>query len=280
MNNEKKQTIFTKWSFEDYDYSFNFSLNRPGLYLYRHFKQNIELKKPTILYKYYGRNDDNLKSLENNYIYFSKPADFNDPFDCLTNRENFIREMDESSSIHRDNIGVCCFSLVNDNPLMWGHYTNCYSGFCIKFDSELLLDNKNIAINSHISYIKNYIPINPELNTIIKQLQELQIFDDKIKNNMLVDMKILFEYFWKHYDWKYEQEYRSISLTSLAFKRELNFDRNKVKEIYIGHKMKEKDIGYYNRLIKIIKEKYSNIKVFEVKPHPLIVKLDFEIIEI
>ena len=39
--------------------------------------------------------------------------------------------------------------------------------------------------------------------------------------------------------------------------------------------MKTVNPKYYNSLIEILKNKYPKTKVFEVKPHPLIVKLYF-----
>jgi hypothetical protein len=49
-----------------------------------------------------------------------------------------------------------------------------------------------------------------------------------------------------------------------------------ITEVYIGHRMKIVDPNYYNLLIHILRNNYPNTKIFEVKPHPLIVKLEFE----
>ncbi len=45
-----------------------------------------------------------------------------------------------------------------------------YSGFCLKFENERsLLQNKNIAIKSHIAYLKDYKPSNENLENVIKK---------------------------------------------------------------------------------------------------------------
>ncbi len=44
--------------------------------------------------------------------------------------------------------------------------------------------------------------------------------------------------------------------------------------------MKDTDLVYYDLLIEILKNNYPKIKVYEVKPNPLIVRLDFIEIEI
>src|ERR1035438_7629193 len=35
--------------------------------------------------------------------------------------------------------GVCCFSELNNNILMWGHYADKHSGFCLRFNYTKLV---------------------------------------------------------------------------------------------------------------------------------------------
>lgn len=44
--------------------------------------QNAELIIPRKLYKYYSVNANLYKVISNHSCWFSKPSDFNDPFDC------------------------------------------------------------------------------------------------------------------------------------------------------------------------------------------------------
>ena len=242
------------------------------------FNNNIKLPYPENLYKFYGTSPKNLDSLSENYLYFSSPRDFNDPFDCLSNREEYIINGASDKikiTSHRQNIGVCCFSTINNNPLMWGHYSNSFKGFCVNFENQDLLKNEKIAFKSHISYLKNYIPGHDKLQNYKLQLNQLSL-DDATKNRILNLLTMQLEYCWKYYDWRYEEEFRAISINSNDFNRKLPFKREFIKEIYIGFRMKTDCVNYYNSLIDILKKCYPHIKIFEVSPNHSYVKLDFK----
>jgi hypothetical protein len=272
---KKELTTNIEWEYENYKYSHSFSLERMGAYISSITEKDKEIIKPEFLYKFYDLNDYSLNSLLEGYLYFSNPKNFNDPFDCLVNREkHIINRGSEAIKRHRENIGVCCFSLENNNPLMWGHYTNSYSGFCLKFENESLLRDKKIAIKSHVAYLKDYKPANENLEKVITELNSISL-NDEYKEFIRKILTMVFEYCWKLYDWKYEKEFRAISINSKSFDNKLNFDKKTVKEIYIGQLMKIKNPNSYNFLMHILKIEYPHVKIFEVKPHPLFVKLEF-----
>lgn len=115
--------------------------------------------------------DENLKnSLIFNYIWFSDPSKFNDPYDCNLSlksecsyeeilkyleeenngvhfsyirkraqnlyqnpvlRINLLKKADQQTV---ENLGVCCFSQCNDTLLMWSHYANKHEGVSLTFD--------------------------------------------------------------------------------------------------------------------------------------------------
>ncbi len=129
------------------------------------------------LHRYLAVNDKLKTSLLQNYLWFSDPMDFNDPYDCnlevccdgtfeevlnylydvnlasnstmtheqLLNRAAFLAanpdEMDRLSKAQdRDTIsklGVCCLSERRDSLLMWSHYADKYKGICLTFDVTL-----------------------------------------------------------------------------------------------------------------------------------------------
>lgn len=276
MNKEKNElTADTEFEFEKYKFQFSFSLDRIGYYNLKVYKSGKLLKKPDFLYKFYGKSTNSLNSLKEGYLYFADPKSFNDPFDCLTNRESYILKGGKEIRKHRENIGICCFSIINNNPLMWGHYTNNYTGFCIKYDNSDLLNNSNVAINRQVSYLKNYEAGNSNLFKVVSQIENSNLETTK-KDLIHSTIKMSFEYCWKYIDWKYENEYRAVSINSLEFQRKLNINKNDVQEIYIGHKLKDQDSNYFNDLINIIETEYKNCKIYIVKPDPLQVKLDFE----
>lgn len=273
--NQNEKIANINWGFEDYLYSNSFSIDKIGYYNSKIFLKEKELRKPDKLFKFYGTSEYTLEALENQYLHFSSPRDFNDPFDCMTNREIHIMKGGKGIVAHRNSIGVCCFSLSNENPLMWGHYTNNYKGICVQFNNQELLKKENVAIKSHVSYLKNYQPANNEL---YQRLTEIDKFEIPQSNKDFIKkiLTMLFEYCWKHYDWKYEKEYRAISFGNLDFNRKLSFKIEDVEEIYIGNRLEKENPEFYKSLIGILKSKYSKVKLFKVKPNPLEVKLEFE----
>jgi hypothetical protein len=270
-----EKIVKINWEFEHYFYSNSFSLDNIGYYNSSVFLNKKKLEKPEKLFKFYGTSKYTLEALENQYLHFTSPRKFNDPFDCMTNRENQILRGNQGIVDHRNSIGVCCFSLSNENPLMWGHYTNNYNGICIKFKNQELLKKENVNIKSHVSYLKNYQPTNDELN---QRLEEIDNFEtSNLKKDFIKKILVmLFEYCWKYYDWKYEKEYRAISFGDKDFNRKLPFEIEDVEEIYIGNRLEKEKPEFYESLIKILKRKYSKVKLFKVKPNPLVVKLEFE----
>lgn len=276
MNKEDLElTLRLEWPIENYLHSVNFSLDREGLYTHKLKKDEIELNRPNYLFKYFSNNDDSFNTIKEGYLYFSSPRNFNDPFDCLTNREKYILKGGEGIKKHRENLGICCFSVVNDNPLMWGHYTNQYKGFCIKLKNEEILKSKNIGIQTFVSYLKDYQPSNTEFDEIIEKLENSEIVNDKTKDLFHKILRLIHNYTWKYFDWNYEKEFRAISWTTDEFNRRFKINRENLLEVYIGHKMKSLDPDYFKKLYNALKEFYPNCKIFEVKPHPLVVKLEF-----
>lgn len=259
---------------ERYAYLLKFNLNNIGQYIsYLSYDNNL-IENPEYVYKYYGRTTNSLNSLKQSYLYFSDPRAFNDPFDCLVNRERYIIANNENMKRHRDSLGVCSFSIVNDNPLMWGHYANCFTGFCIKLKNDFA-NKQEIAVRSHVAYLENYSGINESLNDAVKAVDKMNLSKDE-KNTIQVALKFAYLYCWKFADWKYEKEYRAISTNALDFKRQLHYKAELVQEIYIGYRMKLNYPNYFKNLKRIIKNTYPNAITYEVSPHPIKVKLEFE----
>jgi hypothetical protein len=126
----------------------------------------------TSLFKYRPFNQHSLQSIIDNAVWFSKPSDFNDPFDCgfmvdekrlrenvnyalqkicsvtgknitKLDEENFsIRETDIEAflkfqkSVYNlfQNSGIFSLSQINNDILMWGHYADSHRGFCIQYE--------------------------------------------------------------------------------------------------------------------------------------------------
>jgi Protein of unknown function (DUF2971) len=133
---------------------------------------------PKYIYKYYdSREQYFLDMIEESYIYFNNPSEFNDPFDyhipIITDAtqeeyEAFLRQVstepktDEEIRIRAKELcanpadtyeyinrlvyellykdGVACFSNTNNNVLLWSHYANKHRGICIEYDLEKVVE--------------------------------------------------------------------------------------------------------------------------------------------
>ena len=145
---------------------------------------------PSHLFKY--RNIDQVKKiLDNNSLYFARPNEFNDPFDCQikpdtdTTEEEIkkflIKEGPKRLTVERNSFlaswlynepdrwkntienvfsnvissnGICCFTRKSDNLLMWSHYTDSHKGICLKF--EILKDAEYFQLPLAVKYSNEY----------------------------------------------------------------------------------------------------------------------------
>ena len=178
---------------------------------------------PVVSYKYYAFNQYTEKLFTHNEIYFAKPKEFNDPFDSkvglsydgteeqwkdflegwyekhepnltpeqrcckvntsLRNRNNIPNSLGRS---YLSQMGVYCMSAKNNDILMWSHYSNGHSGFCLEFDAN----NEFFGRSQKMNYQQEY----PNVNFFISSQSE------KTKAMLLTKAK----------RWHYEREWRII----------------------------------------------------------------------
>lgn len=123
-------------------------------------------------FKFRSINKYLIESLVNSQLYFAKPGQLNDPFDCqldlkksisraasflspgnrkkfmesaLNHGERFVEEWKKKF----ENFGICSFSLeMSDSkgsPLMWSHYADQHRGVCLlyRFPASFFEDQKS-----------------------------------------------------------------------------------------------------------------------------------------
>jgi len=217
--------------------------------------ENGEL--PRYIYKY--TDIESLKLiLEDSTLKFSKPSDFNDPFDCniTIDTENSTEEINEyiemlkkgrnltveqintlkekyhnpktlfeltnkSVKQSKESFGVSCFSRLNGNILMWSHYSEKHKGVCLKFD--LLADAEFFMTPFIVEYNNKY----PKYNYIRNPVGLAQFL---LKT--------------KSIDWEYEKEIRVMkeghglygfnkkALVEIIFGARTSYsDRNEIREL-------------------------------------------------
>ncbi len=125
------------------------------------------MSAPSSIYKYYSPAIRNLECVENNVMWYSAASRFNDPFelDIFIDEESLFRSLlksvPEAKGIRpgsylwnesrkkiktslkglrntfeqiKNTTGIACFSEAEDSILMWSHYANNHTGFCVEYD--------------------------------------------------------------------------------------------------------------------------------------------------
>jgi hypothetical protein len=174
-----------------------------------------------------------------------------------TKVESSIEEMKMQRKSFINNL--CVFSTSVDIPsyptpnyanmLMWSHYGNGFSGFCLQFSASDFyesLKEKNSESNiawSTLDYVDKPITID--------------LFDYLVKDDVNYFKSIQV----KHEQWSYEGELRFISKKEGLHQ----YSSNALESIYIGEKM---PIGQQKVIFAIAKVVFPNTKVYIVKVHP------------
>jgi hypothetical protein len=241
---------------------------------------------PEQVFKYFAVNDHLKKSLIENYLWLSKPTDFNDPFDCNENLvsynvtdkaiesivktrvigsrqerrkqirhyksqpESFKKALKSSLPDVIQEQGICCFSQTHKNILMWSHYADKHSGLCIGFDPLKSMETFPLL---HVKYEQDFKPID--------------YFSDK--SDALLNMLIT-----KSKDWINEDEMRILK----DFNGRLPFKKECVQQIIFGCKTKDSDKQIIIDLIK--SNGYKNVMFRQAKMNETSFSLDFEDIRV
>jgi hypothetical protein len=235
--------------------------------------------KPKILYKHFSFNEDFLESVNNEYLWFSKPLNFNDPFDFnpdfLSHSDDSLSKMityieaknknipksrikslrknrNESIALLKKNFnsemetkGVCCFTSQKDNMPMWAHYSDNHKGLMIEFDP-----NEDIPFFAGLK---------------VKYTEKLSkvVFKKSFARTIYEICRI------KHNTWSYEKEYRIFRLVFGKHK----FNMKAIKSIILGMNFPNEKI---DEIKKILTEKALDIPLYKVELNKNNLKIEFK----
>ena len=130
------------------------------------------------LYKFQSFSVNALTSLSENYLYFANPDQLNDPFDVASES---LEKQFKNLKLNKCDFKLCSLSQINNNKLMWSHYTQEHTGICVGY--------KFLYLPYHVG--------KDEVKYKNTDLDEKEIFDNIIE-------------YWtvKSEDWDYEKEVR------------------------------------------------------------------------
>ena len=231
--------------------------------------QNETLRK--VLYKYRDWSKEiHRRIITDRELYLASPKDFNDPFDCRitqnfgllksdedildyirklgiqneaikksvfdrikTNREEEQEKWNEYNFQKQDeHYGVLSLSERWDSILMWGHYSNCHTGFCVGFYEDKLGQSGYFGKGGPVTYNDDFPSINPKE----EYSPEISFIETHSKAT----------------DWEYEKEYRLLTLyypsPPTNDERKIRIDKSCFAEIYIGIHFPQKDITEIEKL--------------------------------
>lgn len=159
--------------------------------------------------------------------------------------KHFKKEIDKQVLIYNDDfkrkILLCSFAATVKNNLMWSHYSNSHTGFCVEYDLSLLDRNEEFL---HALY-----PIIYTKSPMLANIKSC-FYTDPTKD-MLTIMN-------KSSDWSYEQEYRLFC--SSEFKQDY-FMPILPSRIFLGLNISDKD---QEKIIKFAKKYYIEVRKMKI----------------
>jgi len=254
-------TLNLKWGLENYVHEIGLNVTHPGYVSTALYHKGLKLPKPEYLYKFYSSDDYNFESLENPYLYFGNPSEFNDTFDCVISNDEYIKTFLDNS--YFENVGICNFSIKKTSQ-MWTFYSEKHKGFAVKFKNNRLFlpYSDDISIKSHVLYLKNNIPDHPNLIETLKSIENKHA-PEPVRG---WQHQVLFHHDLcrKNNSFVWEDEYRFITFTTPQHNRRIEFNPLTIDSIYIGHRMSEPNL----KRIKEILKNLPHVKVFKTLPNP------------
>ena len=246
-------------------------------------------------YKYLPFNIGSLKILTQGTIKFTKPSDFNDPFDCdpiheSENVEEFLEkrpDLLEKVAKHwnlsgpqicekkphmianlrnaidkgllgqpaSDNVGVCCLTKDPLNLLMWAHYANNHEGFVVEFDIPSESYDKP---KNKVEFFELLVP----QEVIYSSKRPIVSFDDSL------DKTVEKQFLTKGKEWKYEHEERVVDYIRKAGIHK--YDKETILfSVIAGLRMEQSNYDLLETIVRRINEENDlKVKLYQVNQVP------------
>jgi len=174
----------------------------------------------SVRFKFKDLSEDQLNYFRENRHKFSSNIRFQEELDqisnetlkslLLNNAQSALQKLIEN---FLKNYGVSCFTEINDDILMWGHYADSFKGFCLEFRTEF-----DPFLNFNQVKYKNCFPTFDILNLYLNQ-----------NNSGVEDL-----YCTKYIKWKYEKEWRVLHFKAGTL---FHYEPKCLKAIYFGPKI-------------------------------------------
>lgn len=179
--------------------------------------------EPASLYRYRSLEsfDREIDAIRQKSLHCAPYLDLNDPMEGFYTT-NPLQKGSENYQIFREKIadsktdlGICSFSEVHDNEIMWAHYSKQFTGICIAYDFKRLLP----GLDEDTEFVRlSYRDKAPSLS--------LKENSDHLAKRILSC---------KSYKWLYEREWRMF-----AKREKVNYEQvSCVQCVYLGSRISE-----------------------------------------
>ena len=178
-----------------------------------------------------------------------------DPKEIEYIRENFIHA-------NLAKFGICSLSEVNDDLLMWGHYTNNHKGFCVGLRRDL------------IDEMRNDYAAKGELVDLVQVVYSTDMPDIDIFHAMLNQDEhedIIAFIATKSNHWSYEKEYRLIYWDYPN--KSIPINPKIISEIFMGCQMDAVEI---KKITELCKKVLPHVKLYHATKNMSKFALDFQ----
>ncbi len=208
------------------------------------------------LYSFRNFNEYALSDLANGTITLTTPTKMNDPFDtpvihwikykeCKNNSRKHIPFLSKAYDLYRIR-SFCAEKEEHQNPvlnqLMWAHYANSHSGYCVKykFDKEFTQRKDMMLCFKTVNYTSDSYDISK------MKMDTVNGFCSKYK------------------DWEYESEVRLISYAPTSVGEHIYIPMGKhchIEAIYFGLNSSERNKKIIKKILEGKKVEYYNMKI-------------------
>ena len=179
--------------------------------------------------------------------------------------ESLSKEIEKLKQKINEIIGVTCFAERPDNVLMWSHYANKHTGFCVEYDFSKLKSIEAKSMLFPVIYSKNRAVL-PLVFFDFSDIKNVKLVENSLPIPEIVEALLI-----KSEVWQYEEEWRII-----CFLKNLNEQKlveYMISKVYLGANINEENEKLISELAKA---KEVPVEKFKVSPETFELKIQID----
>lgn len=239
-------------------------------------------------------NEHTLALLTKGELYFSRPSEFNDPFDSEIRFNMEINEGDISAICKRKGLSLTesnkiiekyrmspnsldkvlesnkqmkalklfCVSKEEKNILMWSHYGAKHTGICVGIKTYFWGKVNNIIIRNGFVY-PNFFTKRPQNLLTPLPVKYTNDVPEKYNIGECNQRALLQSVLYKATDWHYEKEYRIVLWDDVIINNPICISTSEISEIIFGLNASDKLINKVRGIVKTYPDNGSGTTLYK-----------------